>query len=196
MSVRCALLAILTIGPAYGFQLHGELGSRTAGRRQVNAGQIYATLDRLVKQGAIESAGATADGLPLYRNTALGRDEGLAWLHDTASASGEEWNDLVDRVLIASSLPHLDVRAIIARYRDRWRSVVDSIDARCGAGPQPGIGQDRLAAQAQRALAHAALSWLDEADAQLCTGPADALQHGLSLARPKRGRRPAVSVPV
>ena len=58
MSVRSSLLAILTMGPAYGFQLHGELAVRTAGRRSVNVGQIYATLERLVVQGAVESADA------------------------------------------------------------------------------------------------------------------------------------------
>ncbi|TFD44038.1 PadR family transcriptional regulator [Cryobacterium sp. TMT2-10] len=193
MSVRCGLLAILTIGPAYGFQLHGELGSRTGGRRHVNVGQIYATLDRLLKQGAIESAGATPDGLPLYRNTALGRSEALAWLHDTDSASGEEWNDLVDRVLIASSLPHSDARDIIASYRDRWRSGIDSGAVGRDSDPQSGTGQDRLAVRAQHALACAALSWLDEADARLGDGPADAFRHGLSTARPRRGRRPAAA---
>lgn len=196
MSVRCGLLAILTIGPAYGFQLHGELGSRTAGRRHVNVGQIYATLDRLLKQGAIESAGATEDGLPLYRNTALGEGEALAWLHDTDSASGEEWNDLVDRVLIASSLPHSDVEGIIARYRERWQSACDSVDIRRVADTPAETGQERLAALAESALARAALTWLDETERRFRSGPTDAFRHGLSVARPKRGRRPAAVVPV
>ena len=50
MAVRDALLALLTAGPAYGFQLHGGLAARTGGRRTVNVGQTYATLDRLTRQ--------------------------------------------------------------------------------------------------------------------------------------------------
>src|SRR5687767_9505885 len=45
MAVRDALLTLLTMGPAYGFQLHGGVGARTGGRRQVNVGQTYATLE-------------------------------------------------------------------------------------------------------------------------------------------------------
>lgn len=186
MSVRSGLLVILTIGPAYGFQLHGELQSRTAGRRTVNVGQIYGTLDRLVTQGAVESAGTTADGLPLYRLTDLGRAEALTWLCDTGSPVGEEWNDLVDRVLLASSLPDVDVPRIIAGYRTRWRRVGD------GAAL---TGQDRLAASAASALAVAALAWLDEAEAALAGEPAGTFQRELSHARPRRGRRPAAGVP-
>ncbi|MES2170284.1 MAG: PadR family transcriptional regulator, partial [Actinomycetota bacterium] len=65
MSVRDGLLAILTLGPAYGLQLHSELTTRAPHRKPVNVGQIYGTLDRLVKQHLIEPAGFTEDALPL-----------------------------------------------------------------------------------------------------------------------------------
>jgi DNA-binding PadR family transcriptional regulator len=204
VSVRSSLLAILTIGPAYGFQLHGELESRTAGRRTVNVGQIYGTLERLVKQDAIESAGTTADGLPLYRITPLGESEALLWLLGTDSAIGEEWNDLVDRVLIASSLPHVDAFRLIADYREQWRAVGQPSTApRAPSGQAPTgqertgqerSGQERLGAGARLALASAALAWLDEAEALLSGGPGALFEHGLSEVRPKRGRRPAATV--
>lgn len=181
MSVRSSLLVILTIGPAYGFQLHGELQSRTAGRRAVNVGQIYGTLERLVTQGAVESAGATDDGLPLYRLTGEGRTEAFTWLHDTSSPVGEEWNDLVDRVLLATSLPEADAVRIIAGYRARWSESGDRVTL---------TGQDRLAAAAASALAVAALAWLDAAETSLAGGPADAFRREFSHERPRRGRRP------
>lgn len=183
MSVRSSLLAILMIGPAYGFQLHGELRSRTAGRRSVNVGQIYGTLERLVKQGAVESAGHTDDGLPLYRLSPAGQVEAIQWLRDTNSTIGEEWNDLVDRVLIASSLPAVDVFGIIARYRQRW----EVADERAAV-----TGQDRLAAAAASALAAAALAWLDQAEAILID-PSGSFERELSQERPRRGRRPSAT---
>lgn len=189
MSVRSCLLTILTIGPAYGFQLHGELESRTAGRRTVNVGQIYGTLERLVKNKAVESAGSTADGLPLYQVTAIGRAEALHWLSDTESPPGDEWSDLVDRVLIAVSLPDpqllgFDARGIVARYRQRWQSVAET-----PAEVTPGT--ERLAGAARAALAAAALKWLQEVDLLLADSPVEDFQHGLNEVRPKRGRRPA-----
>ena len=201
MSVRSCLLAILTIGPAYGFQLHGELESRTAGRRVVHVGQIYGTLERLVKHQAVESAGSTADGLPLYRITALGRAEALHWLTDTESAPGDEWNDLVDRVLIAASLPHplvpgVDARDIVAGYRRRWQAVAE-FAALTPAGRTPAdtasarTGAERLAGAARAALAAAALAWLRDVDAMLADSSAETFRHGLNDVRPKRGRRPA-----
>ena len=187
--MRTCLLTILTIGPAYGFQLHGELESRTAGRRTVNVGQIYGTLERLVKHKAVESAGSTADGLPLYQVTAIGRAEALHWLSDTESTPGDEWNDLVDRVLIAVSLPDpqllgIDARGIVARYRQRWQSVAET-----PAEVTPGT--ERLAGAARAALAAAALTWLREVDVLLTDSPVEDFQHGLNEVRPKRGRRPA-----
>ena len=188
--MRTSLLAILTIGPAYGFQLHGELTARTAGRRRVNVGQIYGTLERLSCQGAIESAGTTDDGLPLYRLTAGGRAEALEWLHNTESSVGDEWDDLVDRVLIASSLPTststVDARAIIAANRARW--MTRHAAAALGS---TSTGQDRLAVSAASALASAALLWLDEAERQLLSGEPDSFRRGLREDRPRRGRRPA-----
>ena len=198
MSVRSCLLVILSIAPAYGFQLHAELSSRTAGRRNVNAGQVYGTLERLVKQGVVESAGTTEDGLPLYRATATGLSEASAWLTATESAVGEEWNDLVDRVLLASSLPDVDVLGIIAHYRRHWQADLAAFDPAAGHDPAlgvkrvPGAGQELLGAGARRALATAALSWLDSSERALGAAPGE-FEHGLNLQKPRRGRRPAVA---
>jgi DNA-binding PadR family transcriptional regulator len=195
VSVRSSLLAILTMGPAYGFQLHGELVARTAGRRIVNVGQIYGTLERLVAHGSVESAGSTTDGLPLYQLTGPGRAEAMSWLHDTSSAGGDDWNEMLERVLIASSLPHVDTRAVVRAYHDVW-------SARLAATTTPGVqagGQADLSAAADAAQADAALAWLAGVTARLADpagAPGAAGNHRfhreLSLDRPKRGRRPTL----
>ena len=197
MSVRSSLLAILTMGPAYGFQLHGELRTRTAGRRSVNVGQVYATLDRLTGQGAIESAGTTDDGLPLYRLTPAGRLEAGTWLAATSSGAGDEWPDMVDRILIASSLPHTDPTVLVNAYREHWLSVLTDT-----APASDATGQERLNMAATSAQAAAALAWLD-AVTDLLAGPdgdrpddpaaPSGFRRPFSAVRPKRGRRPAAS---
>jgi DNA-binding PadR family transcriptional regulator len=191
VSVRSSLLAILTMGPAYGFQLHGELAARTIGRRSVNVGQIYGTLERLVAHGSVESAGSTTDGLPLYRLTPQGDTEALDWLQGTTSAAGDEWNEMLERVLIASSLPHIDVAALVSAYRAVWAG------RRTAAAAEASGCLATLSAAADEAQARAALQWLD-AVAELVDRPdgRSGLHRQLSSDRPRRGRRPALSPPV
>ena len=121
MAVRDALLALLTTGPAYGFALHGGLAERTGGRRVVNVGQTYATIERLTKQGLLEPAGTTDDGLPLHRLTDTGRLAADAWFGGADAAGADPWDETVDRVLIAASLPGLDAAAVVAGEERRWR---------------------------------------------------------------------------
>lgn len=196
MSVRSTLLAILTIGPAYGFQLHGEIQSRTAHRRTINVGQIYSTLDRAIDQGAVRSAGLTVDGLPLYELTDRGRAEAMTWLTSTTSASGAEWDDMIDRVLLSSSIPGNDPSSLIAEYRAFWTSASASASASAAQTvPETGepSGQVLLAAAGRESIAAAALDWLAQAESLIETTGPGAFQRALNSTRPKRGRRPAAA---
>ena len=55
MSVRHALLALLSEGPKYGLQLRQEFEARTGEVWPLNVGQVYTTLQRLERDGLIES---------------------------------------------------------------------------------------------------------------------------------------------
>ena len=201
MAVRDALLALLTAGPAYGFQLHGGLAARTGGRRLVNVGQTYATLERLTKQGLIESAGSTGDGLPLHRLTAAGEAGAAAWLGGADAAGGDPWDETLDRVLVAWSLPGCDAAAVVSAERERWMrrrseasaAVATTEASRAGVEASGDDGSAarraeaalaRLAASAELNRTEAALAWLDS----LIDAPR--LPFAPSSDRPKRGRRP------
>ena len=62
MSVRHALLALLSEGPKYGLQLHKEFEARTGEVWPLNVGQVYTTLQRLERDGLVESDDAEEDG--------------------------------------------------------------------------------------------------------------------------------------
>lgn len=208
MAVRDALLALLTAGPAYGFQLHGGLAARTGGRRTVNVGQTYATLERLAKQRLVEPAGATDDGLPLHRLTAAGRTAARAWLDGADAAGSDPWDETIDRVLIARSLPDWDAEAVEAAERVRWqarRSEASGAMSGATTTSRPGDAQGaqateaadvaeaelvRLAASADLARAIAALAWLDE------VAGTERIAFPPRTARPKRGRRPGSAAAV
>ncbi len=55
MSVRSGLMALLAEGEKYGAQLRSEFETRTGGTWPLNVGQVYTTLDRLVRDGLVES---------------------------------------------------------------------------------------------------------------------------------------------
>lgn len=193
MAVRDALLVLLLNGPAYGFQLHGGLLERTGGRRDVNVGQTYSTLDRLAGRGLVEPAGVTDDGLPLHRLTEAGRTAANAWLDGDDAAGADPWHETVDRVLIALSMPGVDAGRVIARERARWAHRRDAASA--AAAHSTGADRTRerlaqLATVAEREVAESALRWLDD----VATTDAAALAFAPSAERPRRGRRPAAAV--
>src|ERR1700761_5255868 len=57
MSVRHALLALLSEGPKYGLQLRHEFETRTGEVWPLNVGQVYTTLQRLERDGLVEAEG-------------------------------------------------------------------------------------------------------------------------------------------
>lgn len=183
MSVRYGILGILTLGPAYGLQLHGEFLSRAAHRAALNVGQVYGTLDRLGVQQTIERAGSTDDGLPLYRLSAEGEAEALAWLRGSAPVE-PDWTEMLDRVLLACSLPTADAAAVVDAHLEHWRGRAAA--ARVAPGDAAG-----LARAAEAELAEAAIRWLTGV---LPAARSGTLVRGLAEARPRRGRRPAGAV--
>jgi DNA-binding PadR family transcriptional regulator len=184
MSVQNGFLALLTQGPAYGSQLQSEFLCRAAHRRQLNPGQVYSTLDRMMDAGLVASAGATDDGLPLYELTEAGRDVADGWLRSGPVDGRPDWDEMQDQVLIAASLEGADPLAIVdgyrAAYEERIRYLTHEADSRA-----------LLAANRAAELgAKAAIEWLDEVAATLRSHPG-ALVQPRSPERPRRGRRPS-----
>lgn len=179
MSVRAGLLAILTLGPAYGLQLHTELAARASHRGPINAGQIYSTLDRLGAQGLIRSSGRTAEGLPLYRLSTTGRAAAEAWFATPDLTGLPEWTDMLDQVLITASLDRARALELVEAFDAWW----------VRSGPEPGalFPGPPLAEAAVAHRAAAALAWLATARSEIRMRD---LTRPYSDFRPRRGRRP------
>jgi DNA-binding PadR family transcriptional regulator len=118
MTVRDALLGILTLGPAYGLQLHHELAERAAHREKTNVGQIYGTLERLSKAGLVLPAGLSSDGLPLYALTTKGQQVAEEWLDGRNLESIPAWEDIQDMILISHSVSPDSLSALDRRIRE------------------------------------------------------------------------------
>jgi DNA-binding PadR family transcriptional regulator len=186
VSVRSGVLAILTLGPAYGLQLHSELASRTPHRKPVNVGQIYGTLDRLVTQAMIEPAGLTDDALPLYRLTAAGHEEAVQWMSSPTIDALPEWTEMLDQVLLTSTVDPVAAKSMAEQYRRWWEA--DLVRTRTPGLDGAFSTESHLALVAREAIGVAAVAWLGAGIAAL--SDFDSFR-ALSEARPKRGRRPA-----
>jgi DNA-binding PadR family transcriptional regulator len=118
MSIRHALLALLSEGPKYGLQLRQEFEERTGEVWPLNVGQVYTTLQRLERDGLVESDD-TADEGPQkgFRITADGEGELAAWLRTPPDLSLPPRDELVIKVLVASRLPGVDVHEVIQVHR-------------------------------------------------------------------------------
>src|SRR3954469_24112399 len=102
MSVRHALLAILSEGPKYGLQLRQEFEARTGEVWPLNIGQVYTTLQRLERDGLVESDGAGDDGPQRnFRITSDGEEELSDWLRSPPDLSAPPRDELVIKILVA-----------------------------------------------------------------------------------------------
>ena len=121
MSVRHALLALLSEGPKYGLQLRQEFESRTGEVWPLNVGQVYTTLQRLERDGLIESdddvAEAEVGPQKTFRITDGGQAELGQWLRTPPDLSMPPRDELVIKVLVALQVPGIDVHEVIQVHR-------------------------------------------------------------------------------
>jgi len=121
MSVKHALLALLSEGPKYGLQLREEFEANTGQVWPLNVGQVYTTLQRLERDGLVVALGDDEELEPgpqkAYRITEAGSAELAEWLRVPPDLSSPPRDDLVMKVLIAVRVPGTDVSAVIQAHR-------------------------------------------------------------------------------
>ena len=100
MSVRHALLALLSEGPKYGLQLRQEFEARTGEVWPLNIGQVYTTLQRLERDGLVESDGSEKEGPQKgFHITDAGSEELSNWLNTPPDMTSPPRDELVIKVL-------------------------------------------------------------------------------------------------
>jgi DNA-binding PadR family transcriptional regulator len=118
MSVRHALLALLSEGPKYGLQLREEFEARTGEVWPLNVGQVYATLQRLERDGFVESEDNGEPGPQKgFRITSGGAEELAGWLRTPPDLTSPPRDELVIKILVAMRVPSVDVHEVIQVHR-------------------------------------------------------------------------------
>src|SRR4051812_43772653 len=117
MSVRHALLALLSEGPKYGLQLRQEFEAHTGEVWPLNVGQVYTTLQRLERDALVEADGPGDGPQKGYRLTAEGRTELLGWLQRPSGDDAPPRDELLIKVLLAVQVSEVDVHEVIQTHR-------------------------------------------------------------------------------
>ena len=174
MSVKHALLALLSEGPKYGLQLREEFESGTGEVWPLNVGQVYTTLQRLERDGLVESDDTTEIGPQKgFRITAAGAEELTAWLRTPPDLSSPPRDELVIKVLVALRVPGVDVHEVLQVHRrylvelmQQWtRLKEDEADYDLSLA---------LVVDAELFRLDSVIRWLDSADGRLKRAATDA----------------------
>jgi len=167
VSIRHALLALLSEGPKYGLQLRQEFEAGTGDVWPLNVGQVYTTLQRLERDGLIESD-ATEDDSPQkrFRITSDGQSELADWLRTPPDMSAPPRDELVIKVVIALPAPGIDVREVVQTHRRHLVELMQQY-TRLKAETTDGDLGLALVVDAELFRLDAVVRWLDAVDGRL-----------------------------
>ncbi|MFC7882452.1 PadR family transcriptional regulator [Streptomyces sp. NPDC057376] len=129
MSTRHILLGLLASGPSHGYDLKRRHDERFPQARPLAYGQVYTTLQRLVRDGLAEVDGTASDGGPertAYRTTEEGARELARWAGEIAPPAPFVTNEIFAKVVV-SILTGADAGACLLAQRtahmDRMREL-------------------------------------------------------------------------
>jgi DNA-binding PadR family transcriptional regulator len=169
MSVRHAVLALLSEGPKYGLQLRHEFEERTGEVWPLNVGQVYSTLQRLERDGLVESESdseAEAGTQRAYRLTAEGAAELDEWLHTPPDLGSPPRDELVIKVLVAIHVPGVKVHDVIQAHRRRVVELMQEWTRVRRDASEDDVSLS-LVVDAELFRLDSVVRWLDAADSRL-----------------------------
>jgi DNA-binding PadR family transcriptional regulator len=168
VTVRSAILQLLDEGDRHGYQIKVDFEARTGGIWPLNVGQVYTTLDRLLRDGLVAEVGTQSDaGQRTYRITEGGRNEVKRWLAGSPVDADPPRDELIMKVLLA-----------IGRGPDEALELIDDQRAALLVGLQMGRRRQRaeadgdapakrLARDAVLSRIEADLAWLERCEEQV-----------------------------
>ena len=161
MSVPDGLLVLLGQGPRHGYQLAVEFAGHTAGRWSLNTGQVYTTLERLVRDGFVQPDGVDPDDerRHMYSLTPAGRERAANWLATPPPMRADQRDELVLRILLVVAARPADASGVIDVQRRLLIERLQQIRK-----TQRAVGSDlleQMAADAGATRLEADLAWLD-----------------------------------
>jgi DNA-binding PadR family transcriptional regulator len=167
VSVPHALLALLSEGPKYGLRLQNEFEARTGEVWPLNVGQVYTTLQRLERDGLVETDdGERERSRKRYRITSAGAHELADWLRTPPDLVPPPRDELVIKVLVALQVPGTDIREILQVHRRHVIEIMQRYTKIKAAAAEDDLPL-ALVADAELFRLEAIVRWLDAAEVRL-----------------------------
>jgi len=168
MAVREGLLALLQRQAGHGYQLKTGFEAATGGVWSLNVGQVYATLDRLERDGLVESA--EREGQRSYRITEAGTDELGAWWDAVPGDDPPPRDELTVKVLLAIAHDREHALEVITHQRNALLMLLQQRQRATPRRSAKGNGiVEQLVRDALIVRAEADLRWLDLCEERLNT---------------------------
>ncbi|NKZ07800.1 PadR family transcriptional regulator [Actinomadura latina] len=169
MSIRHGLLALLSQGPRYGYQLRAEFESSTGATWPLNIGQVYSTLSRLERDDLVTRVGADDEGRFVYRITPAGEEDVRRWFATPIVRGDRPRDELAIKLAMAVTTPGVDVARVVQTQRTATlRTLQDLTRLKADAPAVPadqGERAWRLVLESMIFQAEAEVRWLDHCEA-------------------------------
>ena len=166
MSMRDSLLALLSDGPSYGWKLRQDFEALTGEVWPVNGGQVYTTLQRLERDGLIESDDAESEGAQRrYGLTEPGRAALDRWLRTPPDLSAPPRDDLVIKIMVALGVRGIDALGVLQVHRRHLVEVMREYGRLKDAAPDD--VNFAMVADAEIFRLDSQVRWLDSVESRL-----------------------------
>ncbi len=177
MSLRHAVLGVLLPGPLHGYAVRAALDERIGDFWPINHGQVYATLERLRRDGWVATIPDEAGDRRRFTLTERGRHFFTDWLREpgqTGRGDGLGFDDFLARLVVCQRQGDIELsRRTIEAQQRRCALLRDRLP----------IDDARPAISMARALLAAELDWLEQLAWELLDEP------GTQTPRPTPGTR-------
>lgn len=164
MSLRHAVLGLLSIEPSTGYELTRRFDGSVANAWHASHSQIYPVLSSMERDGLIEVASEGARRSRTWAVTDAGRAELRRWLVETEPDRGQR-NESVLRWFLQELLPTADRRVVLEREladmraaNDHLRALAEAKRAQDGDRPRGFSAAVDLGLRMQATL----IPWLEE----------------------------------
>lgn len=164
MAIREGLLAVLASGERHGYQLKTDFEVATGGAWTLNVGQVYTTLDRLVRDGLVDVSDNEAS--KIYGITAAGRDQLDAWWHPAPLDEAPPRDELMVKILTALHRGPDHALVVITTHRTALTELLQRRRQQQRAASDTGLSE-QLVNDALIFRAEADLRWLDQCEHRL-----------------------------
>src|SRR5205085_77929 len=132
----------------------------------LNVGQVYTTLQRLERDGLVESDGEVDGPQKGYSITTDGSAELLSWLQTPPEVAQPPRDELLIKVLVAVEVPGVDVHDVVQVHRRHLIELMQRYTAVKAGAPEDDLAL-ALVVDAELFRIEAAVRWLDTADIRL-----------------------------